>query len=53
MKATFLEEIAETSLMEDIPLELILNWDQSGLSIVPASSWTMERKDWAKMTNDK
>ena len=27
--------------MEDIPSELVINWDQTGISIVPGSSWTM------------
>uniref|UniRef100_A0A1X7UG48 DDE-1 domain-containing protein n=1 Tax=Amphimedon queenslandica TaxID=400682 RepID=A0A1X7UG48_AMPQE len=27
--------------MEDIPSQLIINWDQTGISIVPGSSWTM------------
>ena len=30
--------------MEEIPSELILNWDQTGLNIVPASHWTLEQK---------
>ena len=30
--------------MEDIPPELVFNWDQTGISIVPGSSWTMEAK---------
>ena len=28
--------------MEEIPPELILNWDQTGIHLVPASAWTME-----------
>ena len=27
--------------MEDIPSELVINWDQTGISIVPGSSWTI------------
>ncbi|SMN02226.1 hypothetical protein SPONN_625 [uncultured Candidatus Thioglobus sp.] len=30
--------------MEDVPPELIFNWDHTGISIVPGSSWTMELK---------
>lgn len=30
--------------MEEIPFELIFNWDQTGLNLIPASSWTMEHK---------
>ena len=29
--------------MEDIPLELVLNWDQMGIKIVSSSAWTMEQ----------
>lgn len=29
--------------MEDIPGKLILNWDQTGINIVPSSAWTMEK----------
>ncbi len=32
------------TVMEEIPCELILNWDHTGISIVPGSSWTMELK---------
>ena len=28
--------------MEDIPQEMILNWDDTTVSIVPGSSWTFE-----------
>ena len=28
--------------MEEIPCELILNWDHTGLHVVPGSKWTME-----------
>ena len=28
--------------MEEIPEELILNWDQTGIKIVPCSTWTMD-----------
>ena len=30
--------------MEDIPEELIINWDHTALHYVPVSSWTMEKK---------
>ena len=29
--------------MEEIPAELILNWDQTGIMIVPSNSWTMDK----------
>ena len=30
--------------MEEIPPKLILNWDQSGLNVVPSSLWSMEQR---------
>ncbi|XP_011409166.1 PREDICTED: uncharacterized protein LOC105316064 [Amphimedon queenslandica] len=30
--------------MEEIPRELVLKWDQTGIRLVPSSTWTMERK---------
>ena len=31
--------------MEEIPPELIMNWDQTGLNIVPLSSLTMDQRE--------
>ena len=28
----------------NIPDELIFNWDQTGLSIIPTGEWTMEKR---------
>ena len=36
-------DIKSIVLMEDIPQEMILNWDQVGMKIVPLSAWTMEK----------
>ena len=30
--------------MEDVPPQLVINWNQTGIRIVPGSSWTMELK---------
>ncbi len=43
-KMEFLREIVEIVKMEEIPIDLIFNWDQTGLNLVPVSSWTMEAK---------
>ena len=40
----FLLDIKACVEFEDIPHELILNWDKKGLKIVPCTSWTMEKK---------
>ena len=37
VKKQFLKDATETILMEEIPPELVLNWDQTGINIVPAS----------------
>ena len=42
-KKSFLDEVVTTVLMEEIPPELVINWDQTGMKIVPSSSWTMNR----------
>lgn len=43
MKEIFLADIKATVTMEEIPPDLVLNWDQTGVNIVPALSWTMDR----------
>ena len=43
-KREFLNDVATTVEMEEIPGELILNWDQIGIRFVPSSTWTMERR---------
>ena len=43
-KTRFLQEIIEVVKVEEIPVELIFNWDQTGLNLVPVSSWTMDLK---------
>ena len=43
LKQEFLEEIQAIITMEEIPPNLVMNWDQTGVKIVPLSSWTMEK----------
>ena len=43
-KKLFLADVVATVTMEEIPPELILNWDQTGIKIVPCSTWTMDRR---------
>ena len=43
-KKDFLESIVTTVEMEEIPPELILNWDQTGIKLVPVSAHTMDRE---------
>ena len=44
LKASFLQEIVDIVTMEEIPPQLIFNWDQTGLNLVPVASWMMELK---------
>ena len=44
LKVQFLDDVVTTVAVEEIPPELILNWDQTGLNIVPSSSWTMDQR---------
>ena len=44
VKEQFLLDIQTVVEMEDIPPDLVFNWDQMGISIVPGSTWTMELK---------
>ena len=41
LKLTYLKRIQEEVKSNAIPLELIFNWDQTGVKLVPVSSWTM------------
>ena len=44
VKQQFLIDIRAVVTLEEIPKDLILNWDHTGLNIVSTSSWTMEEK---------
>jgi len=44
VKASFLSEIIETVDMNDVPPELIFNWDQTGINLVPTALWTMDKR---------
>lgn len=44
LKADYLQEINQVIEMDEIPADLVINFDQTGLNIVPASEWTMEAR---------
>ena len=52
VKESFLAEVTTIVKMEEITPELILNFDQTGVKIVPSSTWTMDMegsrsgRDW-------
>ncbi len=44
LRDEFFSELFSIVAMEEIPPELILNWDQTGIHLVPAAAWTMEQR---------
>ena len=40
----FLLDFNNVIEMDDVPEELVINWDQTGINYVPISSWTMEKE---------
>ena len=40
----YLTEIVQKAQANKVPPQLIINWDQTGLNVVTASSWTMEEE---------
>lgn len=44
LKAQFIYDIQVVIEVEEIPEELVVNWDQTGIHYVPVSSWTMEKE---------
>lgn len=41
LKTNFLKRISDTVKDNNIPDDLILNWDQTGVKMIPTSEWTM------------
>ena len=44
LKQQFLLDIKAIVELEEIPSDLIINWDQTGINYVPVSQWTMDKK---------
>ena len=44
LKQGFLLDIKLIVSLEEIPPDLIINWDQTGINYVPVGSWTMEKE---------
>ena len=44
VKKEFLNDLAAVVELEEIPPQLVLNWDQTGIKLVPVSSHTMDRQ---------
>ena len=45
LQGDFLADIQAEVVMNEIPTELVLNWDQTALHLVPTGQWTVHRSD--------
>lgn len=52
VKETFLADIFSIVKMEEIPEQLIINWDHTAMKIVPSFSWTMEKRGTKRVEID-
>ena len=43
IKEEFLADVKAEVLMNEIPLDLVFNWDQTGIQLVPTGEWTMHQ----------
>ena len=44
LKQQFLTDIETISKLEDIPKDLVIDWDQTAVKYIPVSNWTQEVK---------
>ena len=44
LREQFLIDIKAVVEVEEIPTDLIINWDQTGINYVPTNTWTMEKE---------
>ena len=44
LRSTYLHQISGIIAVHKIPQEMVVNWNQSGINIVPSSNWTMEQE---------
>ena len=44
LKVQYLNDIRTVVTLEEIPMELIVNWDQTPIKFVPVSNWTHDKK---------
>ena len=53
-KARLVFDVQAIIELEEIPDDLVVNWDQTGIHYVPVSGWTMEKVGTKRVgTNDK
>ena len=53
LQEVFLADIKAEALMNDIPKDLIFNWDQTAVQLVPTGDWTMNEAKAKKVTKGR
>ena len=43
-KVSFLKQVSACVAVHTIPSSLVLNWDQTGINVVPSANYTMEQE---------
>ena len=43
-KSTFVRQVGSFAKVHAIPADLVINWDQTGINVVPSSNYTMEER---------
>ena len=44
VKTTFLQQVGHFAKAHTIPADLVINWDQTGINVVPSSNYAMEER---------
>ena len=44
IKMQFLADLVIVKLSQEVPDDLVLNWDHTGINVVPGSAWTLDQK---------
>ena len=52
VRKLFHQDIRNVIVMDEVPAELVVNWDQTGLNYVPVSQWTMEQEGAKRVAID-
>ena len=57
VKHTYLSQVSGMVNVHKIPSELVINWDQAGVNLIPSQNWTMEQQGSSRVEiagiNDK
>ena len=51
MRSQYLMDIKAIVTMEEIPDDMVLNWDQTAIKYIPLSNWTVDKEGskWVKV----